>query len=151
MKIDISAVPAAFRLELPGAGQGCTVAGTVATCTLDELAGNSSHVYTVGALPGDLDVLEYQGVIEVTTSAANMPEDQHTTGYVQITSPGVDLVVDKIGDMTLEPDQSRNVPVRAANAGTTTAAGIEVIISTGLDLELPDRTRTASTTPTSSN
>lgn len=139
VKIDISAVPAAFKLELPGAGQGCTVAGTVATCTLEKLAGDSSRVYTVGALPGDLDVLEYQGAIEVTTSAANMPEDQHTTGYVQMTSPGVDLVVDKIGDMTLEPGQSRNVPVRAANVGTTTAAGVEVIISTGLDLELPDR------------
>ncbi|WP_326551624.1 hypothetical protein [Micromonospora sp. NBC_01813] len=137
--IDASAVSAAFQLDLPDASQGCTVAGKVATCTLDELPGNSTHVYTIDALPGDLDVFEYEGLIEVTTSAANMPEDQQTSGYVQLTSPGVDLVVDEIDDITLEPGQSASVPVQAANVGTVAAAGVQVVLSVGLDLELPDQ------------
>ncbi|WBB96067.1 MULTISPECIES: hypothetical protein [unclassified Solwaraspora] len=137
--IDASTVSDAFRIDLPGASQGCTVAGKVATCTLDELAGDSTHVYRVDALPGDLDVLEYSGVIEVTTSAANMPEEQQTTGRVQLTGPGVDLVVGEIDDVTLQPGESTNVPVRAANVGTVAAAGVQVVLSTGLDLELPDR------------
>jgi hypothetical protein len=138
VKIDASAVPAAFQLDLPDVGNGCTVAGKVATCALDGLAGNSTHVYTVDALPGDLDVLEYQGLIEVTTTAANMPEEQRTEGWVQLWEPGVDLVVGEIDDMTLEPGQSATVPVRAGNAGTVKAAGVEVILAFAYNLELPD-------------
>jgi hypothetical protein len=137
--IDASAVSAAFRLELPGADQGCTVSGMVATCTLDELPGDSSRVYTIGALPGDLDVLDYSGLIEVTTSAANMPQDQQVSGYVQLTGPGVDLVLDDIDDVTLEPGESTSVPVRAANVGTVAAAGVEVVLSVGLELEFRDQ------------
>ncbi|WJK41881.1 hypothetical protein O7608_05600 [Solwaraspora sp. WMMA2056] len=137
--IDASMVSDAFQLDLPGTDQGCTVAGKVATCVLDELPGDSSHVYTIDALPGDLEVLEYQGLIQVTTSAANMPQDQQTEGYVQLAWPGVDLVVAPIDDVTLEPGQSMAVPVEAANVGTVAAAGVEVVLSVGLDLELPDR------------
>jgi len=137
--IDASDVSDAFRIDLPGASQGCTGAGKVTTCTLDELAGDAMHVYQVDALPGDLDVPGYSGVIEVTTSAANMPEEQQTTGRVQLTGPGVDLVVGEIDDVTLQPGESTNVPVQATNVGTVAAAGVQVVLSTGLDLELPDR------------
>lgn len=137
VKIDATAVSDAFQLDLPGAAQGCTVAGKVATCTLDELAGDSTHTYTIAALPGDLDVLEYQGLIKVTTSAANMPEDQQAEGYVQLAWPGVDLVIDKMDDVKLGPGQSTKVPIRAANTGTVAASGVEIVLSTTLDLTFP--------------
>ncbi|BCB79087.1 hypothetical protein GCM10022251_19130 [Phytohabitans flavus] len=139
VKIDTSTVSAAFKLDLPGADQGCTVAGKVATCTLAELPGESKKVYTIDALPGDLEVLEYQGLIQVTTSAANMPEDQQAEGYVQLMSPGIDLVMDQIDDMTLEPGRAAKLPIQAANVGTVAAAGVEVILSVGLEIEFPDQ------------
>jgi hypothetical protein len=138
VQIDASRLPAALTAVLPGADQGCTASGAVATCKLAELAGDASHAYTMGIAPGDLEASEWSGNIHVTSEAENSPGEQSSEGIMQLTGPGIDLVIADIDDVTLAPGASTNVPIALRNEGNVAADGVAVVLSTTHYLELPN-------------
>ncbi|WP_326561503.1 hypothetical protein [Micromonospora sp. NBC_01796] len=128
MKIDITRLPERITAQLPGADQGCTVSGGVATCELAELAGGATHHYTMEVGPSGVEAGEWSGRISATSWAENTPGEQSTEALVQLTGPGIDLVIGDIDDVALAPGASTDVPIGLRNVGNVTADGVTVLL-----------------------
>ncbi|RKR89681.1 hypothetical protein BDK92_4037 [Micromonospora pisi] len=139
IKIDASRLPARIAAVLPGPDQGCAASGAVATCQLSELAGDATHVYTMGVGPSGVESGEWGGNISVTSRASNSPGEQSTEGLVQLTGPGIDLVIGGIDDLAVAPGASTDVPIALRNEGNVTADGVAVVLHAyDHNLELPN-------------
>ncbi|MEO3925756.1 hypothetical protein ABGB07_18070 [Micromonosporaceae bacterium B7E4] len=139
VKVDVSGLPAAITATLPGTDQGCAVSGPVATCTLAELAAGKTHTYTIGIAPGNLDGgTPWGGTITATSRAENTMGEASAESIVQVSGPGIDLVIGRIADVELKAGASTNVPISARNEGTVAADAVAVVISTTHHLELPN-------------
>jgi hypothetical protein len=134
--IDASAATTAFTVDLPGAAQGCVVTGTIAECTIAELAPSAGRKYTVDLGPGADRYGE--GRITVTTTATGMPGEETQETILQRAEPGVDMVIAGIDDMLLKPGQSAPVPVAVKNEGDASADGTVLIIGAMPYIETPN-------------